>query len=107
MFFGLIMVFVRRLDVHHRLAAGRHHQDTQGDRRRGQHRGPRAPEQQVVWREDLQRTRTAHRILAPVLQRARLRWLSEAVFRRARRQVVDDAAGAVWLSVRREDRRGW
>jgi len=77
------MVFLCRLDVHHRLAAGRHNQDTQADRRRGQHRSPGAAEQPAVRREDLQRTRTARRLLAPVFGRVGLWRLPEALFRGA------------------------
>jgi len=101
------MVFSRRLDVHHRLAVGCHNQDTQADRSRVQHRGPGATKQPAVWRKDLQRTRTADRLFASVLDRVQLRWLPKALFRAAIQQVVDVVApGAVRLSVRREGRLG-
>lgn len=101
------------MDVHHGLAAGRDHQDPQGDRGRVQHRGARAAEQPAVRREDLQRARAAHRLRAPVLGGARLRRLPEAVLRRAaagrqrhRRQRFRRAPRPVRVSVRREGRRG-
>lgn len=101
------MICPRRLDVHHRLAPGRHNQDTQADWCGFQHRGPGAAEQPAVRSKDLQRTRTARGLLAPVLGHVRLRWLSEAVFRGAVQKVDRFViAGSVRLSVRWEDRLG-
>jgi len=93
------------LDVHHRLAAGRHYQNTQADRRGVQHRGEGTAEQPAVRREDLQRTRAADRLLSPVFERVQLRRLPETVLRHPVGQLVG-AAGAVRLSVRREGGRG-
>lgn len=101
----------RRLDVHHGLATGRHHQDAQGDRGGVEHRGARAAEQPAVRREDLQRERAAHRRPASVFRIDGLRRVPEAVLRRAAAGFVGQrqrrrAPGPVRMSVRREGGRG-